>query len=264
MHSNPHGEIRRKGLFNVVHTHTHTHRYTQIRVCTVTQTLKGTSATSKRLHTWRRRQQQQQAKDISLSQDPTLSLTDRQRRRHVRTDTPAAAALAAGRLHPQRQGYLGVRSSAPPKPSVCLCVWADALSSLPVRAGICKLGLHFSFFLLLLLFFFSIRTGSKQRRHSSFWLFYLTLFEIQAHSGGGGGSRAPDALTSLLIKLAEPEGRQTFRIQPRRQSISITPRLSDQDDKHAPLHTRAQVALCFFVWRQQTNILILFIFLISN
>lgn len=68
----------------------------------------------------------------------------------MRTDTPATAAatsLAAGRRHSQRLGYLGACSSAATETSGCMClrVWADALSSLPVRAGICKLGLHISF-----------------------------------------------------------------------------------------------------------------------
>lgn len=44
-----------------------------------------------------------------------------------------------------------------------VCVWADALSSLPVRADIC-LFLSFSSSFLLLL------CSKQQRRHSSFWL----------------------------------------------------------------------------------------------
>lgn len=150
----------------MLHTHARTHRNTQIRVCPETQALKGTSATSMRVRTRRRR-----AKDISLSPDPTLSPTGRQRRRHVRSDASAAPRLSGCAL---------------------VSVRAAASSSLPVRAYICKFRLR-AHTPLTCKPPSPIRTGSKQRRHSSFWLFYLTVFEIHAPGGGGGGGGASDA-----------------------------------------------------------------------
>lgn len=94
---------------------------------------------------------------------------------------------------------------------------------------------------LVFLFLFPIPTGSKQRRHSSFWLFYLTVFEFKRKASATAATG--ELLThSWRTHISVNEARRALRgdapspIQPRRQSISITPRLSDQGGKHAPRH----------------------------
>lgn len=174
MHSNPHGAIRREGPFNVVRTHTYAQKHSNQSVHGDADTqghkrhvdafayAAAATATGQRYLTVSR-------SDV-ISDRTTKEVTRAHRHARLLLHWQRGACIrSVWVIWP----YVRQRHQN----GVCLCVWANALSSLPVRADICKLGLHSSVFFFFLLFsLITIRTGSKQRRHSSFWLFYLTLF----------------------------------------------------------------------------------------
>lgn len=144
MHSNPHREIRRKGLLmSCTRPHTHERSHRSVHGNADTQGHKrhvdtfayaAAAAAGQRYRAVSR-------SDI-ISDRPTEEAT--RAHQHAR-----CCCTLSGAPHPQRLGYLGVRSSAPPKTVLaCVCVFVcldRRLSSRPVRASadICKLGLRF-------------------------------------------------------------------------------------------------------------------------